>query len=360
MMKIVYDSVGKIILFCGLWIAAFSIGAQDLASLLPDEKNTIEIFQKYAVNVVYVHRLSQVKRTVFHRAFVEEGTGSGIIWDKKGHIVTNFHVIEGADALLITMGHRTVPAYVVGAEPRKDLAVLKIKDPQALKDIQSMTVFSLVAQNDLLVGQKALAIGNPYGLDHTLTVGVISALGRQVPGVGGVTIRNMIQTDAAINPGNSGGPLLDSHGHLIGLNTAIFSKSGASAGIGFAVPAEDIQRIATQIIEHGRVRLAGIGIVPVELDIARSIGIESGVLIAQVMPDSPAERAGLQSTYRDAWGRIHWGDMIVSLNEHVVHNYDDLYNLFEKLSIGDKVTLKINRHGKILTYTMKTVDIATY
>lgn len=359
-MKTVNNKMGKIILFCALWVSAFVGVAQDLASLLPDEKNTIEIFQKYAVNVVYVHRLSQVKRTVFHRAFVEEGTGSGIVWDKKGHIVTNFHVIEGADALLITMGRITVSAKVVGAEPRKDLAILQIKDPKALEYIQSISPFNLVAQNDLLVGQKALAIGNPYGLDHTLTVGVISALGRQVPGVGGVTIRNMIQTDAAINPGNSGGPLLDSHGHLIGLNTAIFSKSGASAGIGFAVPAEDIQRIATQIIEHGRIRLAGIGIVPVESDIARGIGVNSGVLIAQVMPNSPAEHVGLKATYRDAWGRIHWGDIIVSVNDHVVHNYDDLYNFFEKLSIGDWVTLKINRQGKVRTYKVKTIDIVTY
>lgn len=350
----------QLTLFWGLLVTAFTGVAQDQAPLLPDEKNTIEIFQKYSVNVVYVHRLSQVKRTVFHRAFVAEGTGSGVLWDKKGHIVTNFHVIEGADALLITMGAITVPAKVIGAEPRKDLAVLQIKDPKALQYIQSVTPFDLVKQTDLLVGQKTLAIGNPYGLDHTLTVGVISALGRQFPGVGGVTIRNMIQTDAAINPGNSGGPLLDSHGHLIGLNTAIFSQSGASAGIGFAVPAEDIQRIATQIIEHGRIRQAGVGIIPAESDIAKSIGIDSGVLIAEVVPHSPAELAGLQGTYRDAWGGMHWGDIVVSLNEHVVHNYDDLYNLFEKISIGDWVTLKVNRQGKMITYKIKTVDIAAY
>ena len=181
----------------------------------------------------------------------------------------------------------------MGYEPRKDIAVLKISSKAALTKIRHLQGFEITPTKDLQVGQKALAIGNPFGFDHSLTVGVISALGRQIQGVGGVTIHDMIQTDAAINPGNSGGPLLDSRGRLIGMNTVIFSESGSSAGVGFAVPASEISRIVTQIIQHGRVKFPGIGIQPVPPSIATHLGIKSGILIAEVLPNTPASKANL-------------------------------------------------------------------
>ena len=346
-----------IIMLCTLSSLASAI---NLDALMPDERNTVEVFQKQASKVVYVHRMAHTPHHRFHRVQIVEGTGSGIIWDKDGHIVTNFHVIEGAEALSITIGHDTVAVRVIGVEPRKDLAVLQIKSDKVLKQIQAITPFEIVRNSDLMVGQKAIAIGNPYGLDHTLTVGVVSALGRQVPGIAGVTIRDMIQTDASINPGNSGGPLLDSRGRLMGLNTVIYSKSGASAGIGFAVPANDIQRIVVQLIKHGRIKFPGIGIQQTEPTLALSLGIKQGILIANVLPKTPAARAGLRGSLRDAWGRIHLGDVITAVNGHPIHQYDDLYTLLDQMNVGDEVTVTIDREGKLIDHRMKTIDIAAY
>lgn len=330
----------------------------NLDSLLPDERNTVEIFQKSAPKVVYVHRLTNVPSHSLQRMHVSDGAGSGIIWDDKGHIITNFHVINGADELAITIGNMTVPAKVIGKEPRKDIAVLEIKSPQVLAYLKSFKPFSIVPTHDLIVGQKAIAIGNPYGLDHSLSKGVISALGRKVPGIGGVAIYNMIQTDTPINPGNSGGPLLNSAGQLIGLNTMIFSKSGASAGIGFAVPADDIQKIVTQIIKNGRVVLSGIGIQRVEPNVAHRLGVKKGILIADVLPHTPASQVHLRGTHRDQWGRIVMGDVIVGLNAHPISNYDALYNLLTQIKVGEEVTLSIQRGNKKMNVKMKTIDIA--
>ncbi|RUR15907.1 S1C family serine protease [Legionella septentrionalis] len=348
--------------FCFLltcWVSASGFAAK-LDELLPNERNTIEVFQKASPKVIYVHRLTTVINDSYERLHVPSGAGSGIIWDKQGHIVTNFHVINGADNLAVSIGKLTFPAKIIGAEPRKDIAVLAITSPKALELLKTFTAFEIAHTNELLVGQKALAIGNPFGLDHSLTVGVISALGRQVPGAGGVAIRDMIQTDASINPGNSGGPLLDSAGRLIGLNTAIYSQSGNSAGVGFAVPADEISRIVTQIIKHGRVVLAGIGIQRVEPNIAQRLGVKKGILIADVLPHTPAARAGLRGTYRDHWGRISLGDIIISLNGHPVENYDVLYNLLTEVQIGEPVTVTILRNGKQMNLKMKTIDIAAY
>ncbi|KTD41440.1 S1C family serine protease [Legionella parisiensis] len=330
----------------------------DLNSLLPDEQNTIKVFHEASPKVVYVHRLTTVTNSSLERMEVKDGAGSGIIWDNNGYVVTNYHVIKEADKLAITLGKMTVPAKVVGAEPRKDIAVLKIDAPQALVLLKQFTPFQIVHLNDLIVGQKAIAIGNPYGLDHSLSKGVISALGRKVPGIGGVTIRNMIQTDTPINPGNSGGPLLNSAGQLIGMNTLIYSTSGSSAGIGFAVPADDIERIVTQIIKNGRVVLSGIGIQSVPSTIARQLGIHKGILIADVLPDTPASLAHLRGTHRDAWGRIILGDIIVALNGHAVPNYDVLYNMLTEIKVGDQVTVSIVRANKRMDIQMNTIDIA--
>lgn len=335
-------------------------GAQS-ADLLAYEKNTIEVFEKSAPAVVYVHRMTAVKNFQIQSIqVVPVGTGSGIIWDNLGHIVTNYHVIQGADLLGVSIGNQIITAKVVGYEPRTDLAVLEITDARALAYIKKIKPFELAKSSELMVGQKTIAIGNPFGFDHSLTMGVISALGRQVPGFGGVSIHNMIQTDASINPGNSGGPLLDSSGRLIGLNTAIYSQSGASAGVGFAVPADELARIVPQIITHGRVLLAGIGIQRFEPSIARRLGVLNGILIADVIPHTPAEDAGLKGTYRDVYGRIQLGDVIVALNGHPVDDYDKLYHLLTQLKIGEWISLTIIRENHEINVKIKTIDIAAY
>lgn len=335
-----------------------SANALTLDQLLPDERNTVDLFKKYAPNVVYVHRLNTYMTNFSEETLdVSAGSGSGIVWDQSGHIVTNFHVINGADKLVISLGNIALPAKVIGVEPHRDLAVLEVSGDKAAELFKSSQPWRLAPTNELLVGQKVVAIGNPFGLDHTLTVGVISALGREVPGAGGVTIRNMIQTDAAINPGNSGGPLIDSQGQLIGLNTAIFSSSGSSAGIGFAVPSDDIAKIVPQLIAHGRVVFPGIGIVRVPPNVAMKLGVGKGVLIGEVLPRSPAAKAGLQGTYRTGWGQVHLGDVILSLNHKPTPNYDALYNALSEVKVGDKVTVVILRKGRTITLHMNTMDI---
>jgi S1-C subfamily serine protease len=333
--------------------------AAKMDELLANERNTIEVFQEASPKVVYVHRMTAVPSRL-HESLqaVPTGSGSGIIWDNKGHVVTNYHVIKGADAFAVTLGTMTVPAKVIGAEPRRDLAVLEVRDSKALVYLKSFVPFKIGSVADLMVGQKAIAIGNPFGFDHSLTIGVISALGRQVPGVGGVTIPNMIQTDASINPGNSGGPLLDSKGRLIGLNTVIYSQSGSSAGVGFSVPADEIVRTVSQIIEHGRVQLAGIGIVPIDPRLAMRFGVQQGILIGDVLPNTPAVTAGLHKTYRNHFGQIVLGDVIIGLNGHKVANYDELYNLLTNITVGDDVTLTVVRDGMRIFHRIKTIDIA--
>lgn len=344
------------------WVGYCLVGhasyAAKLDELLPNERNTIEIFQKAAPKVVYVHRLTTVINEAYERMQVPAGAGSGIIWDAEGHVVTNFHVINGADKLAVSIGQITVPAKVIGFDPRKDIAVLALNSTKALQLLKDFKPFAIGHSSELLVGQKAIAIGNPFGFDHSLTTGVISALGRQVPGIGGVKIREMIQTDASINPGNSGGPLLDSMGRLIGLNTAIYSRSGTSSGIGFAVPAEEIERIVTQIIKTGRIAFAGIGIERAEPSIAQRLGVKKGILIAVILPHTPAAKVGLRATLRDSWGRVHIGDVIVALNGHPVDTYDELYNLLTKVTIGDNVVVTVLRDGIRKNFTVKTFDIA--
>jgi S1-C subfamily serine protease len=276
------------------------------------------------------------------RAEVPAGSGSGFIWDKQGHVVTNFHVIVQAQAVTVTLhDHKTYDATVVGTEPRKDIAVLKISSPPG--DLVPVRVRQ--GKLPLLVGQKTLAIGNPFGLDHTLTTGIVSALRREVEGIGGVTIRDMIQTDAAINPGNSGGPLLDSNGELIGMNTMIFSRSGASAGIGFAVPASFIERIVPQIIKTGKAEQVGLGInIDPSRRLERSAGIR-GVIVLNVAQDSPAFKAGLRGVTQTSNG-IQLGDVIVGIGSDRVDDYDDLYNALDKHVPGEMVDVTVVREGR--------------
>lgn len=329
-----------------------SVTAADLSHLLPSERNNVEIYQQAESKVVYVHRYST------ERAQVANGAGSGILWDKNGYVITNYHVIHGAKKIAVTINKQKVSAKVIGVDPKKDVAVLRV-NPADLKDFfANFKPFEIVKTSDLLVGQKTIAIGNPFGLDHSLTTGVVSALGRQFPSWEDVKIREAIQTDAAINPGNSGGPLLDSSGRLMGMNTLIFSQSGTSSGVGFAVPADEIQRVVTQIIKYGRVQLAGIGIQRVDENIARHLGVKKGILVGSIMTGTPAKKVGLKGTYQDSYGQIHLGDIIVGLNGQAVANYDDLYNLLAKISIGSTIELAVNRRGEKKTFKMQTIDIS--
>ncbi|WP_438021179.1 trypsin-like peptidase domain-containing protein [Sorangium sp. So ce315] len=316
------------------------------ASLIEDERNTISVFREVAPSTVFVTQ----KRLVVDRFWgtaveVPAGSGSGFVWDADGHVVTNFHVVDNAQSLIVRLqGEKSFPARLIGVEPRKDIAVLKIDAPkEMLKPIQVAPL-----REPLEVGQKAIAIGNPFGLDHTLTTGIISALGRQVEGAGGVSIRDMIQTDAAINPGNSGGPLLDSSGHLIGMNTMIFSKSGTSAGIGFAVPSTTIARIVPQIIRTGKAEQVGLGI---QLDPAHRLerrnGIR-GVIVMGVIPGGPADKAGLRGLSEGDRGLV-LGDVIVGIDGTPIVDYDGLYNALDSKKPGEKVKVDLLRSGQKTT-----------
>jgi S1-C subfamily serine protease len=324
------------------------------AALLPEEENTIRVFKESSPSVVFITNIAVGQNAYLDEFAIPQGQGSGFVWDHKGHIVTNFHVVQGGDAFLVTLRDQTqLEAKVIGVEPRKDIAVLKVtKGLDKLKPIKVGDI------EKLQVGQAALAIGNPFGLDHTLTHGVISALGREVQGIGGVTIRDMIQTDAAINPGNSGGPLLDSSGQLIGMNTQIYSRSGGSSGIGFAVPVHYIKRIASQIIAYGKVIQPGIGITILTAGQKYYLlGDTEGVVINQVTPGGPAAKGGLRGLRRLPSGRVVLGDVIVGVDQHPVKDYDDLYNALDRYKVGDEVTVKVLRDGKKVSAKVALVNV---
>ena len=321
-----------------------------LSALTEDEQNTIEIVRKTKSAVVFITNIRTVRTGFFSSEQMAGGTGSGFIWDTQGHIVTNAHVIEDGDIFMVTLADQTQKrAKLVGKEIYKDIAVLKIDEssPDMLPMVPGTSA-------SLQVGQKVVAIGNPYGFDHTVTTGIVSALGRNMLGFGEVTIRGMIQTDASINPGNSGGPLLDSDGRLIGMNTMIYSRSGSSAGIGFAVPVDTIKKIVPQIIRHGQVIRPGIGITPVPDQLLRRYNIK-GAVIYYVLEGSEAARKGLQGLRQDSWGRVLLGDIIVAVDDKPVSSFDDLYNILEAYSIGDTVRLTLERNGRKRTVSIRLV-----
>ena len=304
-----------------------------------DEQATIDLFRSASPAVVYITTLA-VRRDSFSLNVTEipQGTGSGFIWDDAGHVVTNYHVISGADAAQVTLSDRsTWPAEVVGVEPDKDLAVLKIEAPRG-----RLHAIGLGTSKDLEVGQRVLAIGNPFGLDQTLTTGVISGLGREIQSTTRRPIQGVIQTDAAINPGNSGGPLLDSSGNLIGVNTAIYSPSGAFAGIGFAVPADTVNRIVPELIRHGKVVRPGLGIGLVDDQITSQAGLE-GALVGNVAEGSAAALAGIQPTRYDSSGRVRLGDLIVAMDGESVKDSDDLFRILDSRNVGDTVKVTVLR-----------------
>ena len=321
--------------------------------LLESERNTIEVFRRAGGSVVFVTN-NALRRDYFSTNVTEvpQGTGSGFIWDKNGHVVTNFHVLEGGESFTITLADGTTrEAKLVGVEPRKDLAVLRF-DPTGLA-IQPIPTGQ---SRPLVVGQKVLAIGNPFGLDRTLTTGVISALGREIPARGGFIIQDVIQADASINPGNSGGPLLDSSGRLIGVNTAIFSPTGTSAGIGFAIPVDTVARIVPQLIRFGRVKRAGLGITLLPEHIMDRWEIR-GAGIREVVVGSSAEKAGLRSIRLDRRGTVLSLDVIVRIEDETIDSFADLSNALDPFKPGDLVTVQFDRDGELRTTRVRLQEL---
>ncbi|HBR15095.1 MAG TPA: 2-alkenal reductase [Candidatus Omnitrophica bacterium] len=313
------------------------------AGLSPEEQTTIETFERVSPSVVFIKNAS-VQWDWFSTDLYEipQGAGSGFVWDKEGHIVTNFHVIYQADKIEVVLSdHNSYPARVAGISPDDDLAVLKIEAPAAI-----LSPISVGSSKDLKVGQRTLSIGNPFGLDYSLTTGVVSALGRSMRSVSGRKIHDVIQTDAAINPGNSGGPLLDSSGNLIGMATAIYSPSGAYAGVGFAIPVDIVKRVVPQLIRHGRIKKVGLGVVLVPDNIRERMGMD-GAMILNVLKNSSASQAGLQPTRKNYFGQIIHGDVIISINGQPITGNEDLTAFFEKdKKEGEQVNIKFLRNGK--------------
>ena len=319
-----------------------------------DELETIGVFETTTKSVVFVTNKA-IRRSFFSLNLFEvpQGSGSGFVWNQQGHIVTNFHVIYGADAIGVVLADQSAfDARVVGVDPDHDLAVLQIQAPA-----KNLTPVEVGTSHDLRVGQKVLAIGNPFGLDHTLTAGVVSALGRTIKAMTDRTIEGVIQTDAAINPGNSGGPLLDSAGRLIGINTQIISPTGAFAGIGFAVPVDTINRIVPQLIKYGKVIRPGIGVSIIPDAIAARWGVR-GLIIARVARGGPADRAGLQGVRETVAGRIELGDVITKVDGKPVRVFDDLLRILDRHRVGNRIRLEVVRERKTrqVTVTLQAID----
>jgi putative serine protease PepD len=317
-----------------------------------DEQNNIEIYRTLSPGVVNVHSTSYA-RDFFGYVEPQEGSGSGSVIDQDGNILTNYHVIEGATKLAVSFGgQKNYAAQLVGGDPDTDLAVIKLIE----KPRQPLTIISLGDSDKLEVGQKVLAIGNPFGLDRTLTTGVISGLQRPIRARNNRPIEGAIQTDASINPGNSGGPLLDSHGRMIGINSQILSPSGASAGVGFAVPVNIAKRIVPQLISSGEVRRPKLGLTSRDVEVLKrqiELPVSEGVVIWQVAPGDAAANAGLRGLTQTENGDVELGDIIVGINNDKVANNDDLYRLLEKHQVGDTVQVQIMRNGRRLSVPVR-------
>jgi S1-C subfamily serine protease len=312
--------------------------------LAADELANIDLFKKASPSVVHITSLA-AQRDMFSMNVqqVPRGTGTGFVWDDKGHIVTNFHVIQGANGAQVTLADQTTyEAKMVGAFPDRDLAVLRIEAPK-----DKLPPLAVGSSKDLQVGQRVYAIGNPFGLDQTLTTGIISALNREIESFNGRSIRGVVQTDAAINPGNSGGPLLDSAGRLLGVNTQIASPSGASAGIGFSIPVDEVNRIVPRLIRDGRFVRPALGVSAGPPGLQRALNLPKGVVVVQVGAASPAAKAGLQPFRRGNRGEVISGDVITAIGDEAVSDLDDMLSLLERRTAGESVTLTVWRNGQI-------------
>ncbi len=336
-----------------LWIR---IGAEPRivtprGELAAEERTTIQIFQQTSPSVVFITTLSRFVNP-WTRNIMEapQGTGSGFIWDESGHVVTNYHVIERAEAAHVRLNdQRSYKAALVGASPEHDLAVLRISVP-----FNKPVPVPIGTSGDLQVGQKVFAIGNPFGLDYTLTTGVISALNRTLETEEGIEIEGLIQTDAAINPGNSGGPLIDSAGRVIGINTAIYSPSGAYAGIGFAVPVDTVNYVIPDLIAYGRYLRPSLGIMvddEVSEAVTDHLGVE-GLLILRVNKGSSAEIAGLRGTRLTSDGSVIPGDIIQAIDNKSVRSARELISILEDYAIGDEVQITVVRESRIKTISV--------
>jgi S1-C subfamily serine protease len=319
-----------------------------------DERATMAVFERATKSVVFIANTAvQRDPWSFNLFEVPQGSGSGFVWNKQGHIITNFHVVYGANSVTVTLADRTEhKATLIGADPDHDLAVLQIRAPE-----EAFSPLNVGSSHDLHVGQKVLAIGNPFGLDHTLTTGVVSALGRTIKSVSNRTIEGVIQTDAAINPGNSGGPLLDSAGRLIGVNTQIVSPSGAFAGIGFAVPVDTVNRIVPELIKYGKLIRPGLGVSLVPDAMAKRWGIK-GLIIGKVSRGSGAERAGLKGARETAAGRVELGDIITAVDGKPIETLDELMDVMERHKVNDQVAVDILRgsHHERVSVTLQAIN----
>jgi S1-C subfamily serine protease len=313
-----------------------------------DEQNNIEIYRAVAPGVVNINSTSYA-RDFFGFVEPQEGSGSGSIIDAEGDILTNYHVIEGAQKLTVNLGgKKTYAAKIVGGDPDTDLAVIRLLE----KPTEPLTIVSLGDSDKLVVGQKVLAIGNPFGLDRTLTTGVISGLQRPIRARNNRLIEGAIQTDASINPGNSGGPLLDSHGVMIGINSQILSPTGASAGLGFAIPVNIAKRIVPQLVQFGAVRRPRLGISTRNVESLKNqvnLPVADGALIWEVLPGGSAAAAGLRGLTQTEEGDVELGDIIVGINSDKVANGDDLSRILDKHQVGDTIQVQIVRNGKRMT-----------
>jgi S1-C subfamily serine protease len=333
-------------------------GITDPASAT-DEQNNIEVYRTLSPGVVFIHSTSY-SRDFFGFVEPQEGSGSGSVLDQQGNILTNYHVIEGAQKLSVSMGgQKEYAAKVVGGDPDTDLAVIRLIE----KPTGPLTVVPMGDSDKLVVGQKVLAIGNPFGLDRTLTTGVISGLQRPIRARNNRLIEGAIQTDASINPGNSGGPLLDSRGRMIGVNSQILSPSGSSAGVGFAVPVSIAKRIVPQLLQTGQVKRAKLGISPRNVADIRNqveLPVSDGVLIIQVARNGGAANAGLRGMQQTEMGDYELGDIIVGINDDKIANSDDLFRVLDKHQIGETVQVHIWRNGTRMTVPAKLTDSPEY
>ena len=335
------------------------LGVSD-PTVVGDEQNSIEVYRTFSPGVAFI-TTTTVGMDYYGQEFEREsGSGSGSVIDNQGHILTNYHVIEdvnrGRQKLTVSLGgDKVYPAEVIGGDPDTDLAVIKITPPR-----EGLTVISFGDSESLVVGQKVLAIGNPFGLDRTLTTGVISGLQRPIRARNGRTIEGAIQTDASINPGNSGGPLLDKFGKMIGINSQILAPSGGSVGVGFAIPASIAKRVIPQLIQFGEVRRPklGVSLVDVSKLVSQGIGlpINNGLLLRTIQRGGSADRAGLRGIAQDRNGDIVLGDIITAIDGQIINEQEDVYRYLDKKQIGDTVNVEIFRDGNKLSVPVKLLS----
>lgn len=323
-------------------------------SVATDEQNNIEVYKAIASGVVNISTTVR-SRDMFGMVQEGEGSGSGSVIDEQGHILTNYHVIEGAQKLTVSFGgDKTYTATVVGGDPDTDLAVIKVDAPR-----EQLRIVPFGDSDQLIVGQKVLAIGNPFGLDRTLTTGVISGLQRPIRARNNRPIEGAIQTDASINPGNSGGPLLDSHGRMIGINSQILSPSGASAGVGFAIPINIAKRIVPQLIENGAVRRPRLGVgtrAVKDLKDQVRLPVSDGLIVIRVVPGSAAEAAGIRGLVQTDDGDVELGDIITSVDGQAMNTDDDLYRVLDKHQIGDTIQVEVFRNNRRVTLPTRLTE----